>query len=712
MTSTISLFGALHLDPETCLEGGHDASVEDIMALLMDYRYVPSPALLKALYDCTPAQRGNVFTMLKSELRDLLGESFQTLPLYRDFPNHEIVPFELRVVLWIARHLGIDIVEFDRAYYGADPVTGFPDDTFTTDPDLDAAFHVELEDGSVRRDLRFLKLADNDFIRNKVIDIMSNLTPLSSGELEFVEWAISAGYATAEDLQVVKFREKLPLLRGLFSTEDYAAMCNSVTDALRLAVHLTGTTTKKAVTSGYGWSYTPSIPDVAVEPDLSLKTPPRFDLKTSEAKKVVDLVEHILVHGSTDFETDFLRHEEKWKRFAEHVRIRQFTKRAPKTVEALVAVRSGEMQSWEARYEKASLEGKIDLAMKRPGAFIRRLAALHRGVSAAMDRALEDKLLRTCRSVFPQVDVMKLLQLHVHLTRTLGRRQRIHALPDGTLMASEAEVQDMFDIASELEGHLSARLSGILPWAPENEDLKGLFVPAANRTASQSDQRFSRGDRTTLNLTDADTVRAFLHWKERCDVDLSVLSFNASVEQVGSCSYMSLTSPACRHSGDILDGSAGAAEYVDIQVGEARGNGIRYLVLIGNVFSGSSFDHFPCYIGAMIRDGKSGSHLEPSTVETKMSLDSDKRATTAAILDLETGELIYADTHANWRERSNVRTEKAGLKQTLEYIVDYHAYRATFEDVLRFAGTEGGLRATCQDVRDDIDGVLSKLSAA
>lgn len=722
MQTTLSLFNAFYLDLKSVQEGADSAEVQDIMAMMLEYNYAPSPDLMKALKALGSKQRGHVFVELGAALKERVGSIFPTSPLYRQFPNHEIVPLQLRFVLWFARHLGVELVEFDPAYYGADPLTGFQTEDFTTNPDLDAEFSVKLASGKVRRGMRFLQLADKAFVERKVVDMMSNLTPASQDEKIFIQWAFTEVGVDLSVLEAVRFREKLPLLWSLVTPAEYAAVCNSVTDVLRLAAHLSGPTKKPAMQAGKGWSYMKSTETVEIQPDLSLKTASRFKLRTSETKALVDLLEVILVRGNTDHRTDFLRHEEPWKRLAQHVRFRQYAKRAPNLVKALELLLSGELRSWESRYANASALNKIYLAKERPGVFVRRLAALHRDATREAAIYTDNGRLKgieimselnaAAREVFPKVDAMKLLQLYVHITRTVKREDRFHSLPKGTMLHSVGKEQDMAAIATILREHLAERLAGIFEWSKEAPALAGTFVPSANRAASQADVRTSRGDRVKLDMPSNGIVRAFLHWKHRADVDLSVLFCSPLQDRLGVCSYYQSAGPAWLHSGDITNGEDGAAEYVDIDIAKAQNHGVRYAMIIANVYYGPAFREFPCYVGAMIRDGETGDHFEPMTVETKLSLDSDQSQTTVAILDLATGELIYADMKGQWSTRTNLDGNLASARQQLDYLANFREYRPTFEDVMQFAGTDGAAAATPEDIRNDLDGVLAKLAAA
>lgn len=710
----MSLFGAALVRPDHISDGTNEASVMDLTALAMDYRYAFSPDLLAALDKLTDGQRGTLFLELGVAFNEnIKGLGGQVSPLYRAFPNHDIRCYghEVHVVAWLLNMMGVD-VNGDAELYGANPFTGFQNDWHRADADLDAEHTLRFKDsgGNRRRKIRFLKLADESFVSDKVSAIMSNLNPLSAAEKDFVGYALRNDYLPASALSSIKFREKLPLVWDMMTQDQYVAACNSVTDVLRLAAHLTGMVRRRKIGKSWTGTYGHTVSE---GPDLSLNTPPYFKLTTSHVKVVMAILEGILSRGNTDHETDFLRHAEPWKRLASHIRVRQFTKRYPQAVNALMDLRTGWLKSWESKYAAADAAGKIEMAKDRPGVLVRRLTELSRACGAGEKKAL----LGAAKTAFDTVDTGKLFQLRTHLNRTVDQEKRFHQLPNGGIMVSE-RAPDVIDkrITHLLDASLHSRLAGTLPFSRNVPDeAYGLFVPAGNRSASDVDVRTSRGDRVRLDFRAEDTIRFFLHWHERCDVDMSAVFYDADLNHVDECTYYNTNvKNYASHSGDILDGSRGAAEYIDIKIANARKRGVRYVLMNANVYSGMTFDTFPCHVGVMLRDGQTGDHFEVSTVETKLSLDSPTRNTTPAIFDLETGDMIYVDLHGRWDTHHNVRSKSASLQDALRYFINYDQYRPSFGDIIAVAGSDdpNAPVATAAAIRDNQDEILASLADA
>ena len=317
----IPAFGAVHID-QNMAPSQSKASVADLCALALDYGYAFTREVVLEMERLTPGQRGTLFVHLGDDLGHTSGLKLarKVSPLYRAFPNHVILPLEYRWACYLLYMVGID-VRHDPRLYGADPVTGYQDAIYGADTDWDATFAVKLEGASGRRDIRFLKLADDTFISAKAVSMLSNLTPFSPVELRIVTDALSEGRVASAELKAIRFREKLPLVYGAFpSPEMYVSACNSVTDVLRLAAHFSNA-------------------------DVSLQTRVKLNLSTSEAKSLLTIMEHILEEDNTDFGTDLMRHEELWKRFSVHVRTYQYVKRFTKAVTALMRLRSGKLRS-------------------------------------------------------------------------------------------------------------------------------------------------------------------------------------------------------------------------------------------------------------------------------------------------------------------------------------------------------------------------------
>lgn len=94
---------------------------------------------------------------------------------------------------------------------------------------------------------------------------------------------------------------------------------------------------------------------------------------------------------------------------------------------------------------------------------------------------------------------------------------------------------------------------------------------------------------TVFNL-EGDKLRVFMQWgkglpAQHLDMDLScVVAYNDHVEQ---CAYFSLNIPGADHSGDIrvIPDQVGTAEYVELDLGELKKRGAKYVTFTCNAYS-------------------------------------------------------------------------------------------------------------------------------
>lgn len=641
-----------------------EASLEQVIQLFADYRRFMSPELMAEVGQMNATERAGFFVAAGKTLREAYATAFPVSPMYRAFPNHEdrLINYEL-VSFLLAVGLTVDA---DRDLHGADPVTGEQDERLGADVDADAAHAVPLLTHG-RTTYKAVALGTDEMVARLARDLLASLTPFSADQAEFVTACIEEGLVTAEDLASIRFREKLVAFAGLVPEETYAAAAVTVTDGLRLAAHFSGG-------------------------DVSLAKPVRFDLSTGAAKRVARLAEGVLQRPGTDATSDFLRHEEAWKRLGRHIGKARLEKAAPLLAASLSDLHEGRMQSWQSRFVHASPEDAARVGLERPGELVRSIVALSRRFDReGGDRAV---LIEAAVKAFPKATAPALLQLRTHLARTCAEARRVHVMKAGSLLVSERAPEAHVDILAVLEEHLRERLHGLLPWsgvAPGSHR----FLPAGNRGASAGSAGAVRGDSVSLTDPEAQVVRLFLHWKDDSDVDLSAVMLDGKDQRLADCSFMSLAVGGhgnmayAIHSGDIRNGSRGAAEYIDIHIEKARRAGVRSVLMMANVYAGSNFSEFPTHVGMMLRDGQSGKHLEASTVETSMRVSSESTSCTCALFDLETMHLVYADLPANWSQHANVRSKSGEIGERIHLLRNYGSYRTSIADVLAFAGTPG-----------------------
>lgn len=185
-----------------------------------------------------------------------------------------------------------------------------------------------------------------------------------------------------------------------------------------------------------------------------------------------------------------------------------------------------------------------------------------------------------------------------------------------------------------------------------DDRLSGLFIPFSNRNASKSLKTLVRGSKIEIDTTKP-VLRLFVFWKNvensRTDIDLSANFLDENFNMVDSINFTSLRGANYTvgvHSGDIVDGTHGACEYIDLNLDYIRKHKtIKYVVMYLNSFTRQLYSQLPmCFAGWMERDGlKSGELFEPVTVAQKFDITSDNRQMTPMLFDVENNEIVWLD---------------------------------------------------------------------
>ena len=191
-----------------------------------------------------------------------------------------------------------------------------------------------------------------------------------------------------------------------------------------------------------------------------------------------------------------------------------------------------------------------------------------------------------------------------------------------------------------------------------DETLQTLTFPFAERTNQSEGIHLSPGSSLEMPPeNDNGKLRLFLHWCQkpnasRVDLDLSVAFFdeNWTLDDKWSerfcCTYYKLQCSSskekdaffARHSGDFREAPhpRGATEYVDIDRELALSEGIRYAVMLVQVYDGVDFDELErAYTGVMYRNDLSDTAVfDPLTVRFKYQLSGEAQSYIPVVFDL------------------------------------------------------------------------------
>lgn len=523
------------------------------------------------------------------------------------------------------------------------------------------------------RTLRTLRLARKEDLAQLCEQLLGSSQPFS--ETDAADLRALESYCVAP--VPVPIKENLALVVASdFAGHDWSQQLKTTTDVLRVASQLSGG-------------------------DRTLATNSRFRLARRDRRRIVTLLERVLEGGNFDRHLSDMHHDrERWKRLLHCLHVQEFPQ-ASKVQLVRQMIHETELpgtpvpppsrqQLIDDLVRSSNIATLLPLLTQEPGDFARRLHSLVR-----MLPQHRDALVAAFHKVSPQVSARVLVQMwnffhsapesvmpyRLVLTKRGGRQGKFIR---NTLAGQYS------DIIAAIEAGLAGRHSGLEISLPE--DAHNVAVPLGVRSASPGSRVLGRG--TRLPITGAPWIRLFLHWRNidqfRVDLDLSALFANSNGTMISRVAYTNLRNEklGAYHSGDLTTAPEGAAEYIDIDVAKCLAAGCRYVVLTCFSYSRARFGQIPeAYIGVMTReDPFSGAHFESSEVLIRSDLTGDNLAATPAVIDLESGHLLWVDWTVPVRDHALVNIE-ASVSE-LEILIQ-HAQGSRHMSIAKFLALTG-----------------------
>ena len=174
------------------------------------------------------------------------------------------------------------------------------------------------------------------------------------------------------------------------------------------------------------------------------------------------------------------------------------------------------------------------------------------------------------------------------------------------------------------------------------------------------------------------------------------------------------------HSGDVQSAPQGAAEFIDINVECAREMDVRYALMSTISYSGQPFSEFKAHAGMMTRNNTRGQRVDPTTVETKFTVESKAVHHIPVLFDLDTYEMVWVDIAGGgaWHMRVSTLADRiAGVAQGM---LAHAAQSPTMYDLIALNAEARGTRVNenersdadhtvhLEDVVDDVAGTMSQ----
>lgn len=358
------------------------------------------------------------------------------------------------------------------------------------------------------------------------------------------------------------------------------------------------------------------------------------------------------LEACSDLEDSFKSQRERWLRLLLflHPTTAEHRKRYPRLAEHAERLRNHPktLRTFNSRVESA-IAGKdiavFDLLATRPGAFMRRLDHLIRTFDVeALDRWLQ---------LEPRFD--QLVTAYNHFSR----RAETHA-PRGAVLASASRSQFVTYKALEplpeaLVARITEQLMGRLRSFAARELRGPVFIDrglyytplATNNRASTLTLDGNKVIGTSKRYTQEGTLRLYVHWEGKSDIDLSGFSISRHNEviKVGwNASHRA--GSYIVYSGDNTGLSEKNAEYLDINTTQIPDD-IEWLIAEARIFRGpTSFAGYggTAHMGWMSRTHpEAGKHWLPRTLEHAMVLTNDAKVAYLMAYHPRSKNIVFLD---------------------------------------------------------------------
>lgn len=494
-------------------------------------------------------------------------------------------------------------------------------------------------------------------------DLVSINTSLTPSDLEVVIWFVLSGEKLVFPT-VIPFKENLCTLAGLGIE---GLPIKTPTDVLRICVHLSG-----------GDISLPKVPSTEVRGNRwsSGKIPNverlKFKFKKftrSERRYILGLLEQT----NCDPKEMVLR-DQRWIRLGEILHPMEYKNKFPKSADAFNKIRNEKVKSWYSLLNEAfniHLERGLKFLSQKPGEFSRRIDWLVRTYPDNLDLIMKyfnEAVKGTSNKVLYEVYTHFEGRTEVNTKRTImvkGSR-KVTELP--TLPAIDKKIVE--SIHSKLFETLKDKFSTLesLGTCWIDEELKKIPLPTNMRSMNFSSKPTIRGQRVPLDNPDAKVIRPFIHWMDKSgneDLDLSVTFVGE--KSVDVLSYSQLRVGKSCHSGDVRYRKGPCAEYIDIDMKDAKSRGYKYAVIDVRNFQGNSLKSVETVFGIMEREHPTENKTWlPETISSCQNLESESTNTLIAIIDFETMEYIMLDI-----DSSGAVYASGDVKNTLKMIEQY-----------------------------------------
>lgn len=602
MKHRIALAKGLVIIPETNKFDNQQLAAT-VQAKLIQYGYILDMDALTALSKCDREFITEFHDSAIEYLKDILGGNFQYTPIYRNFPEEvmEMSELELFINAFMHYRSNGEWVPYSQ----------------------DVNKPVKMETGVKYTTIKLGREEDFLNIFTKLVSINTSLPPQ---DLKIVEWFVTSGQKLILPNEI-PFKETLCVLVSLGVN---GLPIKTVTDVLRIATYLSGGEV--------------TLPNYRKNKEKRTKFK---KFKRSMRKHLLALMEE------TNLDVrEMVLHRDKWLRLGEILHPGEFAGKYKRAFEAFQKIRNEKVVSWYGELNKSEelgLAPYLEKLSERPGEFARRLDSVLRKYSNYYAQ-----ILVAFSKVAQKVSNKVLFELINHFSKRNEVTPRRVFTKTKSRTGVELDTLEPLDkvllqsVDSLLRKALSAKFSELerLGSCWIDPDLTKIPLPKNLRSLSEASKIQIRGQRIPFGNENTKVIRAFLHWTDtygNVDLDLSA-TFLTEGGSKTDLSFQSLKSGNSVHSGDVRHRKGACAEYVDIDINDAKKRGYRYVVFDARDYEKKGFNYYDSIFGLMEREHPAvNTHWLPETITFASKLFTEGMNVIVSMFDLEKMEYIFID---------------------------------------------------------------------
>jgi len=595
--------------------GGGRLIVNRINHELMSHGFILDKRLFSNLITQNDATLQTVYNDIVSGLKNLYGDGGYE-PIYKNFPQAVLNASDELLFLNAFLHY---------ITFGA----WRPED----DAHLSREFKVECVN------LKPVSLISKETFDNIFYDLIYSGDSLSNNDKAIVEWFINHDYGY--EYNKIPFLETKAFVGSISLAYGQLPSINSANEILRIY----------AVSSGG---------------DAGLKENVKFRKLSNREKRAILYA----LNACGDLEEAFKTNREKWLKVLFYLNpLTAKNRKAYKMVAKyadLLRNQPKQLRTFASRVEEALRNKDVSvfrLLSKRKGYFMRRINELYSVFGIETIDAFVN-----AKPSFEQ-----LVTLYNYFDgRRYDKERSVVLASESASKVNSFGTQTAMDVkvVDAIQAKLKSAMDSVVSKTNKKVyiDRKLYFSPIAtnNRASSNSINNITTG--TSLKFDGKKVIRAYVHWVDRYDIDLSAFIFteNGFVEKIGwNGSYK--FSDAVVYSGDNTGRSYKNAEYLDFDLKKLRSMGITWVICDAKVYSGPNFNRWGgagVHAGFMLREFPEANNLWlPETVENAIKIESKSSSAYLFAIDVVNSCVVYLDVAQN---ESNV-TNDANAKKILSF---------------------------------------------